>query len=105
MRTPTTLEDIANDVFCSVSHNVQLKLRWIDERASVELIYVPGAYRERGLADAALARICALADLAGWPLILEPSDGFGSDRGRLVRWYFRHGFAPMDGRWMLRSPR
>lgn len=105
MQAPATLDDIENDVFCTVSHNVQLKLRWIGDKVSLEFLCVPGAWRGKGLAGAALTRICELADLAHWALILEPSDGFGSDRARLVAWYWRHGFVPLADGWMFRAAR
>ena len=110
LSAPITLETIENAVFRDVSHNVQLQLRWDGDTVLLEFLYVPQQYRGAGLAEAALERICELTDLMGWNLRLQPSDGFGSNKARLVRWYARHGFIP-DGQpswvseidWMTRA--
>ncbi len=111
MQVPDTLEGIVADVAATVSPHVQLLLRWKGDKVLLEFLHVPGTYRGQGLADEALNRICTLADLAGWAILLQPSDGFGATLGRLVRWYHRHGFIPTgDPRyvseiaWMLRAP-
>lgn len=111
-RVPVSLDDIEADVFRTVSDRVQLRLRWLGDDVLLEFLYVPGAYRGQGLADAALERVCELVDLAGWAMRLQPSDGFGSDLGRLCRWYYRHGFVPVGDprfvseiQWMERPTR
>lgn len=109
---PLTLHAVESEVFTGVSRHVQIQLRWLGDDVLVEFLFVPGAYRGQGLAEAVLSRLCELADTAGWAMRLQPSDGFGSDLGRLTRWYYRHGFVPegspamvSDIKWMRRPSR
>lgn len=107
-----SLKSVIDEVFCAVSHHVTVEMRWRGDDVLLAHLAVDGAHRGAGLAGAALARICAIADAEGWTLVLQPSDGFGSHKGRLARWYYRHGFIPEGQpefvsqiRWMRRAPR
>jgi GNAT superfamily N-acetyltransferase len=60
----------------------------------IHLIEVPPTQRGFGLGRRVLDLICQTADALGWTLRLHPSGDFGSDYGRLVRWYAASGFVP-----------
>lgn len=55
------------------------------------LAVAPGA-RGSGVGRAAMTALCQRADEHGWTVQLAATTDLGSDLGRLVRWYRRHGF-------------
>ncbi|GAA2401241.1 hypothetical protein GCM10010191_05630 [Actinomadura vinacea] len=76
--------------------HVELYLAWSGpaEPIVLHLIRTRPAYRGRGLAEAALLDVMALADRLRVPLRLtaEPIAGDDTDPPRLIAWYRRHGF-------------
>lgn len=68
------------------------------EPIRLKLIRTLPAYRGRGLAEAALTDVLALADALHLPvqLTVEPIAGdAATDESRLALWYRRHGFSPV----------
>ncbi|WP_131742418.1 GNAT family N-acetyltransferase [Actinomadura roseirufa] len=87
--------------------DVELHLVWTgpDDPVVLDVIRTLPVLRGRGLAEAALREVTALADAwgAALRLVVEPIEGNGDvDPARLARWYARHGFVvtgpPRDGR-------
>lgn len=62
---------------------------------SFDYLGVPETARGHGVADAAVAVVCAAADVGGASVWMQPDSGFGSDLHRLIPWYARHGFMPV----------
>lgn len=64
---------------------------------AIRLIRVPVHLRGSGHGERALSIVCRWADRNGKTLTLTPDGVFGSDLGRLVAWYLRHGFTARRG--------
>ena len=64
---------------------------------SFDYLGVPRPQRGAGLADKAIAVVCAQADEHQVMVWMEPNSGFGSDLRRMIPWYSRHGFVPVTG--------
>lgn len=62
---------------------------------SFDYLGVPAEDRGQGVADAAVAAVCATADTGRATVWMQPDSGFGSDLRRLIPWYARHGFVPV----------
>lgn len=59
-----------------------------------ELVEVKSGNPGNGEADTLMTAICAEADATRTALMLSVADV--PDKGRLARWYQRHGFAPIQ---------
>ncbi|TMR03406.1 GNAT family N-acetyltransferase [Actinomadura soli] len=106
-----TYDRFRNDVthLQSVHPDVELHLVWTGpgEPVTVDLVRTLPDVRNRGLAEAALRDVTALADAWGVPLrlVVEPVRGDQDvDPARLIRWYTRHGFLITDARDRDRAP-
>lgn len=77
--------------------------------ATVDLIKRPGIWelskietppelRGQGFAEAKLKEVLEQADEVGVPVALTPSSDFGASKGRLEKWYKKHGFVHNSGR-------
>jgi predicted GNAT family acetyltransferase len=65
---------------------------------TIHKIETPPDMRGTGKAEQALTDVLRQADEQGLQVVLTPSNAFGAARGRLEKWYRRHGFVPNKGR-------
>jgi len=64
----------------------------------INKIETPKDFQGKGLADLELQKLIEQADADGITLALTPSNAFGANKTRLVKWYKRNGFVPNKGR-------
>jgi GNAT superfamily N-acetyltransferase len=71
-----------------------------DHRKTMTLskIIIPKDQRNQGAGTAILNDLTAYADTIGYYIILTPSNSFGGNKTRLVKFYRRFGFIPNQGR-------
>lgn len=68
------------------------------QRLVLDKVVVPPDKRNQGVGSAFMQELTRLADEAGVPVALTPSDHFGGTVGKLREFYKRFGFAPNTGR-------
>jgi predicted GNAT family acetyltransferase len=77
---------------------VRVELSRRGDILEISKIETPQQLRGQGLADRKLQSIIDQADREGLTLALTPSNAFGASKGRLAKWYARHGFVPNKGK-------
>jgi GNAT superfamily N-acetyltransferase len=82
--------------------HVELYLAWSgpSEPIILHVIRTRPIHRGRGLGEAALQDVLAMADRLRAPLrlVAEPMAGDDTDLSRLIGWYVRKGFEVVEGR-------
>ena len=68
------------------------------ERLVLDKVVVPPEMRGKGVGSAFMQELTRMADEAGVPMGLTPSDHFGGNVNKLRQFYERFGFSPNTGR-------